>query len=90
MGEQISPNSYLFVIQVADSGRGAVVVERSVKTPIAQPQLLNSHSEGSLLRPMNTSAEGAAALVRPWNPELADFMAAMEQIEADYARRSPA
>jgi hypothetical protein len=39
---------------------------------------------------MNTSAEGAAALVRPWNPELADFMAAMEQIEADYARRSPA
>ncbi|MGW3622611.1 hypothetical protein [Streptomyces sp. NPDC000880] len=72
---------------MADSWKGTVVVERSVKTPIAQPELLNRHSDVSPLRRMNTSAQGAAALVRPWNPELADFMAAMEQIEADYARR---
>jgi hypothetical protein len=66
-----------------------VVVERSVKTPIAQPELLNRHAEVShLRRPMNTSPAGAVALVRPWNPELADFIAAMELIEADYARRS--
>lgn len=87
MGEQIYPNSYLFVIQVADSRRGTVVVERSVKTPIAQPELLKPRSEVSPLRPLYTSTESAAALVRPWNPELADFMAAMELIEADYARR---
>jgi hypothetical protein len=79
---------FLF-IRVADTGRGAIVVERTVTTPISQPQSFNPHILGSPLRPMNTRTEGSAALVRPPNcpPELADFMAAMDRIEADYSRR---
>ncbi|WP_327323683.1 hypothetical protein OG735_15075 [Streptomyces sp. NBC_01210] len=41
---------------------------------------------------MCTSREGAVALVRPreCTAELADFMAAMDLIQADYTRRFPA
>jgi hypothetical protein len=78
-------------IRVADSGRGVVVVEKAMTTPITQRTAINSHIAGFAPQPMNVSTEGAATPVLPWDctSDLADFMATMDLIEADYTRRFP-